>query len=364
MIYLYKKISPLKLNIAKLYFKRIKPEDKENNVLENNLPNNNECITEKIPISSNILFPPLKRNKKALIVASKRAYEGRNSDKNALKSKSKENLNKTEFKNSEKKASKFAPFNNNNNNNNNNKNIPLPNTEEKGNIYLKQGELDNFELNHLEYEEALILDKRNFCKIYWLILKREHLIIFTFFFHDDYNLYYVKFARFIFLLATDMAMNVFFFSDETMNKLYLSYGKYDFVQQIPQIIYAKIVSNILEVVLCFLSLTDKHYYQIKSLPETEKYNIFKIIKFAKVKLIIFFVFTFMVFLFYLYLVTAFCAVCENTQIVYIKDALFGFLLGYLEPFIIYFFPTLFRKIALNCKSGKCLYTLSDVIPIF
>ena len=156
MIYLYKKISPLKLNIAKLYFKRMKPDDKENNVLENNSPNNNECITEKIPISSNILFPPLKRNKKALIVTSKRAYEGRNSDKNALKSKSKENLNKTDFKNSEKKESKFAPFNNNKNNN---KNIPLPNTEEKGNIYLKQGELDNFELNHLEYEEALILDK-------------------------------------------------------------------------------------------------------------------------------------------------------------------------------------------------------------
>ena len=38
----------------------------------------------------------------------------------------------------------------------------------------------DYELNSLEYLEALEYDNRNFFRIYWSLLKREHLIIFTF----------------------------------------------------------------------------------------------------------------------------------------------------------------------------------------
>ena len=60
-----------------------------------------------------------------------------------------------------------------------------------------------------------------------------------------------------------MALNVFFFSDESMHKIFLNYGKYNFIQQIPQIIYTTIISQLIEVFLCYLSLTDKHFYKIK-----------------------------------------------------------------------------------------------------
>ena len=246
------------------------------------------------------------------------------------------------------------------------KNIQNKTDEVEGNIPLKERQLDNFELNNLEYEEALMHDKRNFLQIYWSVLKREELIIFTFFFHNDYNLFYVKFARFFFLFATDMAMNVFFFADETMNKLYLSYGKYDFIQQIPQIIYSRLVSNAIEVFLCFLSLTDKYYYKIKELTKSDKKEIFDIIKCVKIKLIIFFVFTFIIFIFYMYLVTAFCAVYENTQSAYIKDSFISFAIGLLESFIIYAFTSSLRVIALKCshRNLKFIYKLSEIIPIF
>ena len=62
-----------------------------------------------------------------------------------------------------------------------------------------------------------------------------------------------------------MVMNVFFFSDESMHKLYVNYGKYDFIQQIPQILYSTIISKLIEIILCYLSLTDKPIYQIKNL---------------------------------------------------------------------------------------------------
>ena len=91
----------------------------------------------------------------------------------------------------------------------------------------KEDLLDYYELNNLEFLEATKLDKRNFFQIYWSLLKREHPFIFTFITKDDYNITMIKYSRFIFLLCTDMAMNVFFFSDETMHKMFLDYGKYN-----------------------------------------------------------------------------------------------------------------------------------------
>ena len=358
-IYLKKKISPLKINISRVHFRNIdqniKKEAQENK--ENYPKNDNNVLTEKIEIVSNSQFPPKKG-----ILKNKKKNEGQESDTKIIKLKSKDHIsrNKEILKTQPQKSTKFIKFSKA-------ESIqPIEDKKAQKEKLLKQSKLDNFELNNLEYEDALVLDKRGFVGMYWSVLKREHMIIFTFFFHNDYNLYYAKFARFIFLLATDMAMNVFFFSDETMNKLYLSYGKYDFVQQIPQIIYSKLLSNFIEVFLCFLMLTDKHYYQIKSLSKNDKKEIFKIIKKARMKLIIFFVFTFLVFIFYWYLITAFCAVYVNTQIVFIKDSLLSYAFGSLTPFIIYFFPVLFRHISLRCKccEWKCMYTLSEIIPFF
>ena len=106
----------------------------------------------------------------------------------------------------------------------------------------------------MEYYEAVIYDKRSLLQTYWATLKREHLIIFTFISCKDYNLLYIKLSRFLFLLTGDMAFNTFFFSDDSMHKLYINYGKYDFFQQIPQIVYSTIISQLIEVFLLLLCL--------------------------------------------------------------------------------------------------------------
>lgn len=46
-----------------------------------------------------------------------------------------------------------------------------------------------------------------------------------------------------------MAMNVIFFSDESMYNIYLNSGKYNFVQQIPQIIYSVAINQLIEIFL-------------------------------------------------------------------------------------------------------------------
>ena len=230
----------------------------------------------------------------------------------------------------------------------------------------EEKKLDDYELNNLEFEEALKLDKRSFINTYWSTIRREHLIIFTFFVRDDYNLVFVKFSRLIFLICTDMAVNVFFFSDETMHKMHLDYGKYDFIQQIPQIVISTVVSQILEVFLCFLSMTDKHFYEIKELKYEDRYYVFHIIKCIKIKLTFYFITTFLLFAFYWYSIACFCAVYPNTQMAFIKDSISSFALGLLYPFLLYLFPTIFRIISLRATKSNlsCLYAFSDIIPFF
>ena len=225
-------------------------------------------------------------------------------------------------------------------------------------------------MNQLEYERAIKLDKRTLCQIYRAILKREHLIIFTCFNCNDYNLLSVKVSRCIFLFVGDMALNVFFFSDDSMHKLFLTYGKYDFIQQIPQILYSTIISQIIEVFLCYLSLTDTYIYLIKShLIKGNIRNIRNIkiiIRCIRIKLIIFFIFIFIFFCIYWYIISVFCGVYRNTQIAFIKDSIISFSIGLIYPFALYFASASFRVFSLKSSQRRCkwLYNFSYVIPFF
>ena len=61
--------------------------------------------------------------------------------------------------------------------------------ESKSSDKEEKEDLTNYELNDLEYDEALELDNRNFLKIYLYLLFREHIILFTFFNWNDFNLF-------------------------------------------------------------------------------------------------------------------------------------------------------------------------------
>ena len=356
IIFIFKGTTPLKISI----FKSIdKTKIKMLNIISNkNIIINNKSIDNRNKNQNKkleMMFPPLKKSIN-------------NNDR--VSKKNVKNGKKTyKIKNMSLMDNKIFIINNSENGNFKRKNSNL--MEEKNITPEKQNNLDDFELNDLEYSDAKIMDKRTFINIYWSLLKREHKIIFTFYIWNDYNLYYIKFMRFLFLVCTDMAMNVIFFSDESMHKIYLNYGKYNFYQQITQTIYSVAVSQLIEVFICFLSLTDKHFYQIKNSNKSEnfekKYQIFSVLRCIKFKLLGFFLFTFLFFIFYWYLITCFCAVYQNTQKIFIKDFLMSFIAGLIYPFVLYIFPSILRIISLRaCKNINLsfVYKLSDIIPIF
>ena len=196
---------------------------------------------------------------------------------------------------------------------------------------------------------------------------RENYFIITFFSRNDFTLFYVKIERFLMLICKEMTMNGLFFVHETIYKKQT--GNTSFTQKIPQIIFSLLVSQAVELILCFLSMTDKYYYEIKAMPRKEKNDqrVFNILRSMKKKLIIFFIFTFLSFLFYWYFISAFCAVYQNTQIIYLRDSAISILTSFVTPFILYGFTCLLRELSLSkCWKNKLrfVYKLSGILPLF
>ena len=114
-------------------------------------------------------------------------------------------------------------------------------------------------------------------------------------------------------------------------------------------------------------MTDIQYYKIKELLKEKNINekqALPVMKWIKYKIIIFYAFTFALFLFFWYLISAFCAVYENTQRIFITDSITSFIMGLLYPFILYLAPAGLRILSLRKKKYKFLYSLSDKIPFF
>ena len=228
-------------------------------------------------------------------------------------------------------------------------------------------ELNDQELNNLEYEIAMVVDKRTYFQYYFALLKKKQLILFAFCPANDYNLIAVKVSLLLLSFSLYFTINGFFFSDETMNKINKDKGEYDILFQIPQILYSTVISSIINIILKKLSLSEQQILAIKMekdyLVAQRKSN--KIKNCLKLKLYIFFILSFIFMVFFWYFISCFCAVYKNTQIILIKDTLISFAISMLYPFGLNLFPGCFRIPALRSpkKDKKCLYKASGLIAL-
>ena len=197
------------------------------------------------------------------------------------------------------------------------------------------------------------------------LLKKKHIIIFTFLKVNDYNILYLKLSLFLLSFALYLTINAFFFTDKTMNKLYIDNGSYNFIFQIPQIILSSLISTVINVLLRLLSLSERNILLIKKenkIKLLEKRGL-EIKKCLKNQFIIFFILSFSLLFFFWYFISCFCAVYKNTQKALLKDTLFSYALSMLYPFIIYLLPGLFRIPALKAKDKLCLYEIGNLLSL-
>ena len=241
------------------------------------------------------------------------------------------------------------------------------NDNKENEITEKYRDLKDEELMDLDYEEAIIADKRTYWQLYFSLIKKDQLILFTFFRKDDYNLPQIKILLFIVSFAFFFAVNGFFFTDETMDNIYEVNGAFDIIFQIPQILYSTIITSVISIILQKLSISEDQILEMKKekdlVKSKEKAN--KILKNLKLKLTLFLVFSFIFMLFFAYFISCFCAVYENTQLILIQDTLISFGTSLLYPFGFKLLPGLFRIPALRAKNKnkKLLYKISKLVNL-
>ena len=223
-------------------------------------------------------------------------------------------------------------------------------------------DLKAFEINSLEYEEALKLDNRNYFQYYISLLKYNHPFIIAFFPYEDYNSQIIKIFLFCFSFSSDLTINALFFNDDSMHKIYKDKGKYDILFQIPQILYSTLISKLIDTLIKTLALSQDNIIELKREKRKdymkEKYS--NILKYFKIKIICFFVCSFIILSSFWYYITCFCGIYANTQIHLIKDSVISLITALIYPFPMSLIPGLFRIPAIKMKK-PCLYKFSSFL---
>ena len=154
----------------------------------------------------------------------------------------------------------------------------------------------------------------------------------------------------------------------TMRYIFKNRGAYNFLYQIPQVLYSTLISSAMTYILKLLSLSQNELIEIKK--ESDKAKAKKMAdnskKCLKLKLYAFFFLGLCLLIFCWYYLTAFAAVYQNTQLHLIKDTLISFGISMIYPFIINLIPGLLRIPSLKAvnKDQKCMYKISKIIAFF
>ena len=349
--------------------KRAMPNNNRNNLLNNLNNRNNRNNRNRFNINNiNNLNNKNKKSKSKLI---------RNNNQIQLGTK-KPSTNRQPLRNNLR--NNLLHFNKDKNNKNNNHTKSLKNTQNTQNKQLKGNKkpnkvqknqnkrrLNDYELNWLEYNEAIICDKRTSGDYYCSLIKNKQLFIFTFFSFNDYNSGVIKKFMFFLSFALHYTANALFFNDETMHQIYEDHGEFNFSYQIPKIVLSAAISTFtLRIMLHTLIFTDKNVVEVK---KQNNYNSAikkknEILKCIKIKFTIFFLLNLVLLVLFWYYLTSFNAVYQNTQIYLIENTFISFAISLFYPFIINIFPTILRMNSLTKKKDKsCFYKCSQILQL-
>ena len=227
--------------------------------------------------------------------------------------------------------------------------------------------LTDFELNSLKYKYAKSIDTRAYFQYYWSLIKTKHILIVTFFNNKDYNLFILKISILITSFAIHFTLNEFFFTHETMHKIYIDQGIYKLIYNIPFIIFSSICGSALCLFLKKLAQTRDDLLKLKYYKHIEfaKNEVKNIYKWFKIKFILYAACGLICMLFCWYYTSAFCSVYKNTQSHLFKSFLLSYALSMIYPFLFYLIPGFFRIQSLegnnNKKNKECLYNTSKLI---
>ena len=237
----------------------------------------------------------------------------------------------------------------------------------KNNKIQKNILLNDYEINSLNYKDAIKIDKRTYFEYYFSLLKRKQIILFAFYPNNDYNIVTIKISLFILSLSWYFTVNALFFTDDTMHNIYSNNGEFIIFNQLPKILLSAFISLTILKILKLLCISE---YDILKIKREKKLIIAKkkshdIKKCLYIKFLCFFILSFCFMVFFWYFITCFCAVYTNTQIILIKDILISYGITMIYPFLINLIPGIFRLTALiaSKKDKEFVYRVGNLVAI-
>ena len=173
-----------------------------------------------------------------------------------------------------------------NNNNNNIEQFNINSNNEKNNII----SFNDYEINNMTYKEALIYDKRTYFQYYLSLLRTKHIVLFAFIRSNDYNSTINKISLLAFSFSLYITINALFYTDSTIHTIYKEEGSYNFIYQLPKILYSTIISSLVYAIIKFLSLSEKNVLKLKNEEniadiKKKKKRLFKIFKIKFITLV-------------------------------------------------------------------------------
>ena len=154
-------------------------------------------------------------------------------------------------------------------------------------------------------------------------------------------------------------------TNDTMHKIYTDGGSFNFIYNIPQILYSALICGFLNGIINLLALSDSSFVLLKN--KSNKNNVRtkakEIVSILKIKFAFFFVINLVLLVGFWFYLGCFCAVYKNTQIHLIKDTLISFATSMLYPFALYFIPGIFRISTLKGKNKTIMYNFSKLIEL-
>ena len=137
-----------------------------------------------------------------------------------------------------------------------------------------------------------------------------------------------------------------------MHKILEDKGKYNFLYQIPQILYSTLISKFVDSIIKNLALSQDIFVGIKQEKEKSNLNVKyreKLFLIIKLKFIVFFIISLIILIFTFYYTTCFCGIYVNTQKHLINDSVISLGTSQLIPFLLCLIPGIFRIPSLRVK---------------
>ena len=223
-----------------------------------------------------------------------------------------------------------------------------------------------FDIQDLDYEDAILYDKRSFLRIYWGFLVDSQIILSTFFTDNYLELFVIKLSFLLCTFQISFFLNALFYTDEYISKAYHNDGVLNFFSGLPKSIYSFLATLITTNILSMLSSSKNELIRvIKRNRKFRNYMHIINIKLKKLqkKLILYFILVFFLESFFLYYVTTFCAVYRYSQKYWFIGCLESFGFDFLFAIIICIFLAFFRYISIK-KHIKGFFILANLIINF